>query len=325
MARLRILAPFLIAAALLVPSAPASAKIQIGISEQNPNVFENTYFKALQMHYGRIVVPWNVAYRHDYWPKYLKAWLAGAKADNVEPHIAFGVQGLDAKFLGKGPTPAKYAKAVIAFRKKYPVVKVFSPWNEENHVFQPTFKSPKLAAQYYAAIKRVCKGCTVLGGDFLDGSNLKSWLARYKTQLIKYAHTLPRLWGLHNYQDANHHRSFKSSWTYKLTKLVKGTIWSTEAGGLVGFTTVKGKVAYKFNLTRQRKAQKYLFQLMANPKVRSRYKRVYIYDFYGTWSKKKRTNRWDSGLIGLDGKPRPAYNDLKKIIAANNRRAAAAR
>ena len=47
----------LIAAALLVPSAPASAKIQIGISEQNPNVFENTYFKALQMGPANRVAP----------------------------------------------------------------------------------------------------------------------------------------------------------------------------------------------------------------------------------------------------------------------------
>lgn len=315
MPRVRTVLLSLLAASLVVSAAPASAKIGIGISEQNPNVFTNKQFKALKMRYARMVVPWDIITRKDYWPRYLKAWLAGAKADRIEPHVAFGIKAVEPKYFGKGPTKAQYTKLIKAFRKKYPAVRTFSPWNEENHVFQPTAKHPKLAASYYRILKQNCRGCKVLAADMLDDSNLTSWLRRYK----RAVGPSPRLWGLHNYQDANKHRSLKSSWTYKLTKLVKGEIWSTEAGGLVGFKTVKGRVAYKYSLSRQRQAQKYLFALMGNRKVRSRYKRVYIYNFFGTWTKKKKTNRWDSGLVGLDGKPRPAYKDLKKVIAKNRR------
>jgi len=269
------------------------------------------------MRYARIVVPWNVATRRGYWRHYLTVWLDNAQAAGIEPHVAFGVEGLAQRFLGKGPTPARYSKAVGAFRKRWPQVRVFSPWNEENHAFQVTAKHPKLAAQYYAILKKQCQGCQVLGADVLDDPRLGTWMQRFRSYLKRYSPTTPRLWGLHNYQDANHHRSFRTSWTYRLTKLVPGVIWSTEAGGLVGFKTIQGRVAYKYSLTRQRSAQKYLFALMANPRVRSRYKRVYIYNFYGSWTATRKTNRWDSGLIGLNGKPRPAYGDLKKIIARN--------
>jgi hypothetical protein len=313
MVQFRKLALLVVACAVLVPAAPASAKIQIGISEQNWKVFTNPYFKKLQLKYARLVVPWNVGLRKDYTRDIADAWLAGAKADNIEPHIAFGVAGFSDKYFGKGPTLAQYTKAVKAFRKRWPDVKVFSPWNEENHVFQVTARSPKLAAQYYSIMKKQCRGCKILAADVLDDANLTSWLKRFK----RYVKGKPRLWGLHNYQDANKHRPFKQSWTYKLSKLVKGDIWSTEAGGLVGFKTVKGRIAYKYSLSRQLKAQRYLFKLMGNRKVRNRYKRVYIYNFFGTWTAKRRTSRWDSGLVGLNGKPRPAYYDLKKHIARN--------
>ncbi|MCW2966400.1 MAG: hypothetical protein JWM71_172 [Solirubrobacteraceae bacterium] len=316
MARPRLLVALALIGATLACAAPASARIQIGISEQSPNVFANKYFKALKMSYGRIVVPWNVATRHDYWRKYLTSWLAGAKADHVQPHVAFGIQDFRPKYFGKGPTVPQYVKAVKAFRKRWPTVRVFSPWNEENHQFEVTAKHPRLAVLYYRALKRLCPQCKVLGADMLDDQNLTKWLRLYQGYARRYK-IHPQVWGLHNYQDANHHRSFKTSWTFKLTKLVKGDIWSTEAGGLVGFKTVKGRIAYPYNLTRARKAQRYLFTLMANKKVRARYKRVYIYNFFGTWSPTKKHGRWDSGLLGLTGKPRPAYGDLKKIIAAN--------
>jgi hypothetical protein len=313
MLRLRAL-PIAVLAVTLVAAAPASATLKIGISEQNSNVFGNTYFTALKMHSGRLVVPWNVAFRHDYWRKVVNAWLAGAAADGVEPLISFGVQELTHRYFGKGPTVKQYTRAVKGFHKLWPQVKVFAPWNEENHVFQITAKHPKLAVQYYKVVKKVCPRCRVLGADVLDGPNLSSWLRRYQG----YARQLkisPRIWGLHNYQDANHHRTFRQTWTYRLTKLVKGEIWATETGGQVGFTSTKGRVAYKFNPKRALRAQQYLFKLVGDRRVRSRYRRVYIHNFFGTWSKHKRTNRWDSGLVGLDGKPRPAYFDLKKRIA----------
>src|SRR3954447_1426809 len=273
----KLLCLLVLAGTTLAAAGPAEAKIQIGLSEQSPNVFANKYFKPLGFKYGRIVVPWNILARHDYWPGYLKAWLAGAEGAGVEPMVAFNIVDVKPKYFGKGPTLGQYTKLITGFRKKYPEVKTFTPWNEENHVFQPTAHNPKLAFQYYRIVRKACPGCKILAGDVLDDVNLTSWLRRYQ----HYYHG-KGTWGLHNYQDANKFRKIKDSWTYKMTKAVKGDIWSTEAGGIVGFKTVKGKVGYKFNVKRALKAQRYLFKLMANRKVKSRYKRVYIYDYYGT-------------------------------------------
>jgi hypothetical protein len=305
----RIIVLLAISAALVVPAAPAAAKLQIGISEQHSEMFTSKYFKPLKVKYARIVVPWNIMSRHDYWPAYLRAWLAGAKKMHVQPHVAFNIVDVVPKYFGKGPTLGQYTKMVKAFHKKYKQVKVFAPWNEENHVFQPTAKHPKLAAQYYKILKKNCRGCTVLAADLLGDSNMKSWVKKFRRY---YKGRGP--WGIHNYQDGNKPKAFKKTWTYLFTKMVKGPIWSTEAGGLVGFKTTKGRVAYKYNLARQLRAQKLEFKLMWDKRVRSRYKRVYMYNWFGTWTAKKRTDRWDSGLIALNGKPRPSYYDLKRRI-----------
>jgi hypothetical protein len=296
--------------AVLAAAAPAQGKLLVGISEQNATMFTNRYFKPLKVRKARLVVPWNVLSRKDYWPAYLDAWMAGAKANEVEPHIAWNIKDITPKQFGKGPKPARLQKIVKAFRKKYPQARVFTPWNEANHSFQPTARKPKLAYQYYRAVKRACPKCKVLAADVLDDANMVSWLRKFK-RYYKGRGT----WGIHNYQDANKHRSLKSSYTYRITRMVKGPVWSTEAGGIVGFKTTKGRVAYKYSTSRQVKAQNYLFKLMRNKKVRKRYERVYIYNYFGTWTKGgRKTNRWDSGLLNLNGTPRPAYKALKRTI-----------
>ena len=296
-----------------LPAAPAAAKLQIGISEQSPNMFTNKYFKPLKIHYARIVVPWNIMQRHDYWPRYFRAWLAGAKRMHVQPHVAFNIIDVKPKYFGKGPTVKQYAKMVKAFHKKYPQVTSFAPWNEENHQFQPTAtvkhnnRGPKLAAAYYKALRRACPRCQILAADLLGSSNMHSWIKRFQ----RYYHG-KATWGIHNYQDGNKPKAFKKTWTYLMTRYVKGKIWSTEAGGIVGFKTVSGRVAYKYNPKRALRAQKRIFKLVTDRRVRSRYQRIYIYNWTGSWTAKKRTNRWDSGLMSVSGKPRPTYYDLKR-------------
>ena len=41
-----------------------------------------------------------------------------------------------------------------ASARQFPYVKIFAPWNEVNHVSQPTYKSPKLAARYYDVLRK---------------------------------------------------------------------------------------------------------------------------------------------------------------------------
>ena len=35
-------------------------------------------------------------------------------------------------------------------------MKTYAPWNEANHVSQPTAKTPKSAAEYYDALRKEC-------------------------------------------------------------------------------------------------------------------------------------------------------------------------
>jgi hypothetical protein len=254
-------------------------------------------------------VPWNLALSSSKVVRPYLQWLAGAQLTGVEPHVAFNAVGY--RRNPKGPTPARYYHAVAAFHRRWPAVKVFSTWNEENHYIQPTARSPKLAAAYYKMLRRACPTCQIVAADMLDDANLEPWLK----QFLKDTHGTPRLWGLHNYQDVNHHRRLSKSWTLKLTRLVKGTIWSTEAGGIVSFRAPSGRTVYPYSPRRAAANLKYLLALMANPLVRSRYQRTYIYNFYGTWDGKpghRPKNRWDSGLVGVDGKPRPAYGVLQQ-------------
>jgi hypothetical protein len=300
----------LVAAALLCAAVPADAKLRVGVSEQNANVFSNRYFTPLKIRYARIVGPWNITTRRDYWPAYLQAWLDGAKRTHVEPHVAFNIAGIEKRYFGKGPTVAQYRRMFKQFRKRWPQVKVFTPWNEANHKFQPTAKRPRLAYRYNRVLNAVCPQCTVLAADVYDTPDLPAWLARYK-RLYRGAGP----WGIHNYQDANARQLISRSWTLWLARHVRGPLWSTEAGGIVGYQNLDGRT-YPYSLSRQLRAQRHLFKLLRHPLVRRRYQRVYLYSWFGTWGPHgKRTNRWDSGLLNLNGTPRPAYWDLKRRLS----------
>jgi hypothetical protein len=152
----------LVSLAVLGIAPAASAGLRVGISEQDPNVFTSRWFAPLEMRDARIVVPWNVLDRRDWWPGYLKAWLDNARAAGVTPHVAFGVADLKPSEFGRGPTPRRYRRVIRSFRRAYPWVRTFTPWNEANHVFQPTAKRPKLAWRYYRIVRQECWRCTVL-------------------------------------------------------------------------------------------------------------------------------------------------------------------
>jgi hypothetical protein len=301
----------LLAALSLGTAAPAGASLQVGISEQSPNVFANPWFAKLGIEHARIVVPWNILRRDDWWPDYLRAWLDGAREAGVTPHVAFGIADLVPSQYGRGPTLRQYRALIRGFRRAYPQVRTFTPWNEANHVFQPTARRPKLAWQYYRILRAACPTCTVRAADVADLGNLESWLRGF----LRHHHGRA-VWGLHNYQDANQHRTLSRSSTLQMAKLVRGPIWSSEAGGIVGYRSVDKGDGYRFDLKRQLSAQRHLFKLLAHPRVRNRYPRLYLHNFFGTWSQRTTPDRWDSGLLGADGKPRPSYWDLKARLGA---------
>jgi hypothetical protein len=174
-------------------------------------------------------------------------------------------------------------------------VKLYAPWNEINHNSQPTADAPERAADYYNVVKAECPGCTVLAGDVLDQPGMVRYVTRYRSRL----HGTPKIWGLHNYSDTNR---FRSTGLRDLLATVKGDVWLTETGGLVQF-------GRNFPRDEQRAARAVAFALRQALDHR-RVKRIYLYN----WTGGKPTDRFDAGLVGPDGKPRPAYARLKAAL-----------
>ncbi len=283
-------------------AAPTERRVPVGISDQSPATFSAALFGPLGIRYGRYVTPWNVATKPDSDPaKALDAWLEAARTAGVKPLISFEhLTTDDCPRVCTKPSDAAYRKAFRAFRAAYPDVLSISPWNEANHMAQPTYKRPDLAARYYHVVKRECPQCQVVAADVLDLKNMEAWLEAFVE-----AAPDARLWGMHNYGDANR---FRTSGIETYLRTVKGSIWLTETGAITAFTTAAGKVSFKRSDTRAAKAMTYLFDTLVPSSTRI--KRVYVYN----WGSDP-NNRWDTGLVDHKGKPRPVYDIVKRYGA----------
>jgi hypothetical protein len=303
--------------ALLVLAVPATAeaKYSVGIGEQNAAVFDNAAWQSAKLKRIRIMVPWDWQ-KHDYQVSQDSYWLSRAKAMKQDVLVAFTAprgcytNGKYAKRRKacKAPSTTAYRKAFRAFDKRYPWVKTYSAWNEINHVSQPTYKSPKKAAQYYNVLRGDCRKrkCKVMAADLLDTSNMLSYLRKFK----RYAKGSPTLWGLHNYQDVNR---FTSADTLKLLRNVRGQVWLTETGGFAGF----GR-HFKYSLKRQTKATKWMFKLAdrydnRRNGAKAKLTRLYVYSWFGVPRTKanKKANPFDAGLVYANGKARPVFKTFK--------------
>ena len=271
----------------------------VGISDQDPATFSDPRFTALGMRYARLITPWNSVFSE---PERLDNWLQAAKAAGIDPLVAFN-HGRGDQCPAKPcalPSVAQYAAAFRAFHLKYPWVRTIQPWNEANHQSQPTGKNPKRAAQFYNVVRSSCHGCTITAADVLDSPNLARWLAAFK----RTAKGMPRLWGLHNYTDTNR---FRSAGTMAMLRLVPGQLWLTETGGIVAFTTSRGRVALRHDEKRARRAIDFLFRLARASK---RITRVYVYQ----WRKTQTGDRFDAGLVAPDDSPRPSLQALRRQL-----------
>jgi hypothetical protein len=212
---------------------------------------------------------------------------------------------------GKGcklPTVKQYTKAFKAFRKRYKSLKVIGVWNEENVRSQPTFRNPKRAAQYFNVVRKYCRGCKIVAADVLDDPNMVGWL-----KVFKKTARGAKIWGLHNYRDANPRKGQLKGGTKRLLKAVRGQVWLTETGGIAKFVLPNRHTLFPFSESRQNTAMKTMFSLAK--KYRKRVKRVYIYNWRAPISK----SRFDSGLIRHfditdPGSRRPAYFTVQQQL-----------
>jgi hypothetical protein len=294
----------LAACGLAAGSGRAEAAVLVGVADQSPAMFSQPLFTQLQVKRSRIFPPWNVALQRGH-ARDLDAWLNTARAARIEPLISFS-QSVGSRCPRKPcklPTVREFTRAFRAFRRRWPSVRVVSPWNEANHRSQPTFKNPKRAAQYYNVVRKLCRGCKIVAADVIDERNMERWLSVFRRTAIR-----PRLWGLHNYKDTNPRRGQQFGGTRRLVKAVRGQIWLTETGGLARFVLPSGGTLFPYSLSRQDRAIKRMFSLAK--RYRSRIKRLYIYNWFG----QTRTNRFDAGLVNPNGSARPAYNTVRRML-----------
>ncbi|WCB92735.1 hypothetical protein DSM104299_01434 [Baekduia alba] len=296
----RLLPVFLLISALLAlaGASSAQAKVAVGIADNKSDMFTDPRFAALKVKYVRVMVPYDVLNdaRLTVW---LDGWMAGAKAAGEKPLLTFD---RSRKRPSYNPSAAQMAKSLKGLRQRYPFLKEFATWNEAN-----INKQPKTVARWWLALRKACPTCTVLGADLLDRGNVGSWAKRF----VKAAKRTPKVWGLHNYDDAN---LLRTSGTRKLLGAVTGAVWFTETGGVVSRHN-NSKVKFPTGPAHAAKATKFVFSTLAQ--LSPRVQRVYIYHWNtgvasSTGVGDERT--WDSGLIGPDDKPRPSLTVLQGLL-----------
>jgi hypothetical protein len=305
----------LVAAAVLAGCGLAAtpeksdAAVLVGVGDQDAGMFTDPLFSQLGIKKSRYFPSWDVALpRRATEAGWLDQWLNGAAAAGVEPLISFNVNlgSKCPKRPCKLPTVSQYRSAFKAFHKRWPQVKVISPWNEANHRSQPTFKNPKRAAQFYNVVRANCPTCKIIAADVIDEVNMERWLKVFKKTAKR-----PRIWGLHNYRDTNKRKGQRLGGTKRLLQAVKGDVWLTETGGIVKFVLPDGRTLFPKSESRANRATKRMFYLAK--RYRSRIKRLYIYH----WKQSSKDNRFDAGLVRLDGTPRPAYFTVKNALATS--------
>jgi len=305
--------PVLLFAALVVlalpASAPAKINVAVGLGDQSAKMFDNSNYKALGIKKVRYFIHWDAATNTDQLKK-AEDFVEAANKSGAKVLMHISTNNLK-EYAAKLPTLKEYERAIAALIEKFkPLgVKEWGVWNEANHKTQPTYKSPKAAAQFYKAMKARCSGCTIVALDVLDQQGVESYIKRWLAAAGS-AGKSAKIIGIHNYSEVNR-RIKKGTNRYPgtgriikalRTKNKKAKFWYTETGGVVNF----GR-AFACNMTRPVSRTKFLFGLVK--KFKKDVARLYNYNFTGA-----DCNGFDAGLTNADGTARPAYKEFKKQL-----------
>jgi hypothetical protein len=278
-------------------ATPEQEGIEVGIADQKPDMFADTRFIGLGIRYARFSMAWD-ALTSAWQTAELDAWLQGAQDAGVQPLVSFAHSRTNRR---SKPTPERLKYEFRRFRQRYPWVTTFATWNEANLCGEPTCHRPSLAAGYYRALRKECPSCTILAPELLDMPNMVRWARDFRGALG----FIPKLWGVHNYVEANRFRQVRLR---RLVRAMPGArIWLTETGGLVrrdnaSTTDIPEGPRHAGEVTR------YIFDriLPTNPEI----ERVYIYH----WNAGPPTVTWDSGLINPSGGERSALFVLARVL-----------
>ncbi|MDQ3768329.1 MAG: hypothetical protein M3370_02460 [Actinomycetota bacterium] len=309
-----------LAALLALPSAaPAKVNIAVGIGDQHTSMFANPFWQSLNVRQTRYFIHWDAI---DKPAELHKADQFVLAARNARQRVLLHISTNDlAPGKAKLPSARAYRLKVKALYNRYrPLgVRDWGVWNEANHKTQPTYRSARRAATFAKDMRKFCKDCNVVALDILDQKSKKgskSDYDRYIREWFRWAGPAGRskklIIGIHNYSEVNRGRT---ATTGRIIREVKkhnrsAKFWYTETGGLAGFgrsfpCDPSSPSSIAAGEKRQAKAINHMFRLAK--KYRRDVKRLYSYNWTGT----NCTNRFDAGLVRLDGSDRPAARSFR--------------
>ncbi len=293
---------------LLVPaSADARIGIRVGIGDQNAGVFDQPAFQRAKFKRVRYFIPWN-AMDDDFQRLRARAFVKRARQDKFQVFLHVSSDDLRIK-RAELPSVAQYKSKVGRLVRYFRGlgVREFGTWNEANHASQPTYRSPRRAAQFfremYRAVKGRCRSGAVVALDVLDQTGVERYMRSWYRALSSTYRRRATVVGIHNYGDVNRRRTtFTRNIIRQSRRYNRRTkFWFTETGGIVEF----GR-SFPCSTTRAASRLKNMFSLARTYRT-SGVQRIYVYNWTGAGC----DARFDAGLTNPDGSVRPGYTYLR--------------
>jgi hypothetical protein len=306
------LASVLAALVFLPATASAKTNIRVGIGDQQIGMFDQPSFQRAKFKRVRYFVRWDVMNRGNEGAlAAATAFVERARRDRISVFLHISSNDLRIK-KAKLPSVAAYRsqmrKLVPYFRARG--VREFGVWNEANHASQPTYRSPRRAAQFYVemyrAVKPRCGSCAIVALDVLDQGGVERYMRSWYRSLSSTYRRRATLVGIHNYGDVNRNRT---TFTRSIIRQARSfnsrsKFWFTETGGIVKF----GR-NFPCSTSRAAKRLKNMFTLARTYRT-SGVQRVYVYN----WSGAGCAARFDAGLVDPAGTPRAGYRYLRSVL-----------
>jgi hypothetical protein len=283
----------------LVAVPAASAAPRIGVGDESPAMFSEPAFTALGVRMVRYFIPWDAMRRPDSLAA-ADAYVSAAREAGVEVLIHISTNDYTHR-AARLPSVAAYRRYVGFLIDRYRPLGVtdWGVWNEENHVSEPTYRSPRRAAEYFAAMTRMCDGCRIVALDLLDARAAPGYVTSFYRALGPVNRRRASIVGIHNYSDVNRQRRSGTAGILGAARRYNRRVrmWWTETGGLVN--------AGQFPCSERRAASRMSWLLSLARYYRSSLDRVYVYSWRGSGC-----DGFDAGLTRPDGTVRPAYTTL---------------
>ena len=301
------------AAAMVVPAAASaqSINVAVGIGDQADSIFGDTNFQALRVKKVRYFIKWDAIDRPGELAQ-ADAYVNRARAAGIQVLMHVSSNNL-ARKAAKLPSVATYRSKVkrLIDRFRPQGVRTWGSMNEANHDSQPTWNNPRRAAQFFLAMRSMCRGCTIVGLDVLDQRGVERYISRFYAALGSRKR-LASIVGIHNYSDTNRNRD---TGTRAILRSVKrqnrrAQFWLTETGGVAKFGTSFPCNPANPAAAERRQARSVKFMFTLTKRFRRDIKRLYIYNFTGADCE----GRFDAGITRRNGTPRPAYAEVRRQL-----------